>query len=78
MPDDSRIVTNLTTRLLFEIFASARKALSAKQVHAEIDLLYQTIHLLLMLWKAKDFRSMMSMRKSSVQPAGLGLWHRTF
>ena len=55
MPNDSRTATNLRTLLLLEIFASAGKALSAKEVHAEIDLPYQTIHRLLMALESEGF-----------------------
>ena len=55
MSDNSRIATNLRTLLLLEIFASAGKALSAKEVHAEIDLPYQTIHRLLMALESEGF-----------------------
>tara|TARA_B100001057_G_scaffold197169_1_gene197876 strand:+ start:170 stop:928 length:759 start_codon:yes stop_codon:yes gene_type:complete len=55
MSNDSRIATNLRTLLILEIFASAGKALSAKEVHAEIDLPYQTVHRLLVALESEGF-----------------------
>ena len=78
MSDDSRITTNLRTLLLLGIFASAGKALSAMEAHAEIDLPYETIHRLLMALESEGFLIRDANKKNSVQHAGLGLWHRDF
>ena len=55
MVDDSRIVTNLGTLLLLEIVAAAGKALSAKELHVEIDLPDQIIHYLLTALDSEGF-----------------------
>lgn len=55
MSENSRIATNLRTLLLLEVFANAGKALSAKEVHAHIDLPYQTIHRLLVALECEGF-----------------------
>ncbi len=55
MSHNSHIATTLRTLLLFEIVASSGKSLSAKEVHAEIDLPYQTILRLLAALESERF-----------------------
>jgi len=55
MTDSHRIPTNLRTLLILEVFAKHDRALSSTDVHAEIDLPYQTVHRLLVSLEHEGF-----------------------
>lgn len=55
MASEIRIPTNLRTLLILEVFANSDRAMSAQDVHAKINLPYQTVHRLLASLETEGF-----------------------
>jgi DNA-binding IclR family transcriptional regulator len=55
MAENGRIPTNLRTLLILEVFAKHDRAMSSTDVHAQIDLPYQTVHRLLVSLEQEGF-----------------------